>query len=109
VPVLWFTVWTVLVLATLGGAFWLGRDLWRKGKALLAELHRAGEVVGAMADRADALTAAAEAEPLHQDLLGDPQTHRDRLEQLRAAKDLRRAERALRHTATFARWRTYTR
>jgi hypothetical protein len=109
VPVLWFTVWTVLVLATLAGAFWLGRDLWRKGKALLAELERAGEVVGALADRADALTAAAQAQPLHHDLLTDPDVHRARLATLAAARAVRRAERQLRHTVTFTRWRAYTR
>ena len=38
---LWFTVWTVLVLGTLAGAFFLLRDLYRKGKALTVELGRA--------------------------------------------------------------------
>ena len=108
-PVLWFTVWTVLVVATLAGALWLGRDLWRKGKALLAELERAGEVVGALADRADALTAEAQAQPPHHDLLTDPEVHRARRGDLRAARAARRAERALRHADTFGRWRAYTR
>jgi hypothetical protein len=105
VPVLWFTVWTVLVLATLAGAFWLGRNLWRKGKALLAEVERAGRVAGELAERADALTAAAQAQPLHHDLLGDPDVQRERLAVLRAARAARRAERELRHAVTFSRWR----
>jgi hypothetical protein len=109
VPVLWFTVWTVLVLATLAGAFWLGRDLWRKGRALLAELERAGEVVGELADRADALAAAAAQAPIRHDVLTDPDVVRDRLTLLRAARAARRAERELRHAATFTRWRAYTR
>jgi hypothetical protein len=109
VPVLWFTVWTVLVLATLAGAFWLGRDLWRKGKALLAEVERAGRVAGELAERADALTAAAQAQPIHHDVLGDPHEHRRRLALLRAARAARRAEAELRHAATFTRWRAYTR
>jgi hypothetical protein len=109
VPVRWFTVWTVLVLATLAGAFWLGRDLWRKGRALLAELERAGQVVGELADRADALAAAAAATPIQHDLLSDPDTHRERLAALHAARAARRAERRLRHAATFAGWRAYTR
>lgn len=108
VPVLWFTVWTVLVLATLAGALWLGRDLWRKGRSLLAEVQRAGDVVSAMADRADELTAAQH-RPLTHDLLTDPATHQEHLAGLRAARDLRRAERQLRHVSTFARWRAYTR
>ena len=106
---LWFTVWTVLVLATLAGALWLGRDLWRKGKALLAELERAADVVGALADRADALTATAQATPISHDLLGDPDVHRERLAAVRARRGERRAARALRHAATFTRWRAYTR
>jgi hypothetical protein len=109
VPVLWFTVWTVLVLATLAGAFWLGRDLWRKGKALLAELERAGQAVGALAERADELTAAAQTRSIHHDVLGDPDAQRARLAAVRAAHAVRRAEHALRHTATFDRWRAYTR
>ncbi|WP_146901410.1 hypothetical protein [Cellulomonas aerilata] len=106
---LWFIVWTVLVLATLAGAFWLGRDLWRKSRALLAELERAGRVVGELGDRAEALTAAAEAQPLHHDLLGDPDVHRARLAALQAARAARRAQRQLRHATTFAGWRAYTR
>jgi hypothetical protein len=111
VPVLWFTVWTVLVLATLAGAFWLGRDLWRKGKALLAEVERAGRVAGELAVRADELAAAAQeqAGAIHHDVLGDPQVQRERLAVLHAARAARRAERELRHAATFTRWRATTR
>lgn len=50
---LWFTVWLVLVMLTLGGAALLGRRLWRSGKALLAEVERAA-VVG---ERLDELQA----------------------------------------------------
>ena len=108
-PVLWFTVWTVLVLATLAGAFWLGRSLWRKTRALMAELRRAADVVGALAERADALAAQAAADPPHHDLLSDPDVHREHLAALAARRDERRAARALRHTGTFTRWRAYTR
>jgi hypothetical protein len=109
VPVLWFAVWTVLVLATLAGAFWLGRDLWRKGKALLAELQRAGDAVAALSERAEALSAAAAATPIAHDVLSDPEAHRERLAALRAAGAIRRAERRQRHTEVFARWAAYTR
>jgi hypothetical protein len=108
--VLWFTVWTVLVLAALAGAFLLGRSLWRKGKALLAELERAADVVGRLAERADELTAAAQAAaPLAHDLLSDPEVHRRRLADLRERRQARRAQRAARHETTFTRWRAYTR
>ena len=106
---LWFTVWTVLVVATLLGAFVLGRSLWRKAKALMAELRRAADVVGALADRADALTATAAADPPSHDVLGDPDVHRERLAELAARRHERRAARALRHADTFTRWRAYTR
>lgn len=106
---LWFAVWTVLVLATLAGAAWLGRDLWRTGKALLAELQRAGDAVAALGARADALAAAAAATPVTHDVLSDPDVHRERLAALRAAGALRRAERRLRHAEVFARWAAVTR
>ncbi|WNB84273.1 hypothetical protein [Cellulomonas sp. ATA003] len=106
---LWFTVWTVLVLATLAGAFVLGRDLWRKGRALMAELERAADVVGQLADRADALTEAAAALAPTHDLLTDPDRHRERLAELADRRAERRAARAARHSATYTRWRAYTR
>jgi hypothetical protein len=109
VPVLWFTVWTILVLGTLAGAFWLARELWRTGKALLAELERAGRLLEAMTQRADALAAAAAADPVRHDVLSDPEVHRERIAALSARRDERRAARALRHTATFTRWKAYTR
>ncbi|WP_298457677.1 hypothetical protein [uncultured Cellulomonas sp.] len=108
---LWFTVWSVLVVATLASAVWLGRDLWRKGRALMAELERAADVVGQMADRADELTAAAAAAAGRSghDVLTDPQRHREHLVRLRAARDARRAERRRRHTRTFTRWQRLSR
>jgi hypothetical protein len=48
---LWFTVWLVLVLLTVGGAVLLGRRLWRSGKALLAEI----EAAGALTERLESL------------------------------------------------------
>ena len=48
---LWFSVWTVLVLATLVGAFLLGRSLWRSSVALLHELSRAADVTAQLAER----------------------------------------------------------
>jgi len=102
----WFTVWTLLVLGTLGCAFWLGRDLWRKGKALLAEVGRAGELAGTLADRAD--QAAAAPETTHA-LLTDRAVHRARLADLRAAREVRREVRRQRHERTILGWRRYTR
>lgn len=108
-PVLWFTVWTVLVLATLAGAFVLGRDLWRKGRALLAELERAADVVATLAERADALTDAAPTAPPRRDVVSDPAVHREHLAELRRIREQRRTQRGDRHAVTFARWRAYSR
>lgn len=47
---LWFSVWLVLVLLTLGGAFLLGRRLWRSAKALLAEVEAAAAVTERLAE-----------------------------------------------------------
>lgn len=41
----WFWIWLVLVVATLVGAFLLGRHVWRAAKALLTELDRAADAV----------------------------------------------------------------
>ena len=40
---LWFLLWTLLVLGAAGVFFLLGRDLWRKAKALVGELTTATE------------------------------------------------------------------
>lgn len=42
---LWFGVWSTLVVLTLLGAFVLGRRLWRSARAVLAELERASEAM----------------------------------------------------------------
>lgn len=105
---LWFTVWTLIVLATLGGGFLLGRDLWRKNKALLAELRRAGAVAVSLTEHADRLAAAAEPPATH-DLLTDRAPHRARLVRLRDARAGRRELRRLRHERTVTGWRAYSR
>ena len=48
---LWFLLWTLLVLGAAGVFFLLGRDLWRKGKALVGELTTATERLTAIGDR----------------------------------------------------------
>ena len=108
---LWFSVWTVLVLATLGGAFLLGRRLWRSGVALATELGRAAEVAEQLAVRVDELQAAAAA--LRPDtgpnLFDDPSKMYDRLAELRVAAAGRRAARLDRRAATRRAWKAYWR
>ncbi|MFI2752021.1 hypothetical protein ACGIF2_01125 [Cellulomonas sp. P22] len=107
---LWFIVWTVLVVGTLVGAFFLGRDLWRKATALLAELGRAADVLGQLADRAAELSAAAAAGPaLRPQVFDDPAEHHEELARLRRERAERAVRRAARHEQTYARWRAYSR
>ena len=53
----WFLLWAVLVLGAAGVFFLIGRDLWRKSKALFGELDTASERFGALTDRLEDLQA----------------------------------------------------
>ena len=106
---LWFTLWLMLVLATLGGAFLLGRSLWRRFRALARELRRAGDELSALAERVDRLTAAADVEPVTHDLFGDRAEHQAHLRDLGAARSARAEIRRQRRARTVAGWRAFTR
>ncbi|WP_258723147.1 hypothetical protein [Cellulomonas sp. NS3] len=107
---LWFTVWTVLVLAAVAGAFLLGRSLWRKVRDLGAAAAEASDVLGRLADQVDALAdAAGQQEPVRAQLFDDTHVLRERLAELRRAAGGRRAVRRLQHQETYARWRAYSR
>lgn len=54
---LWFLLWTVLVLGAAGVFFLLGRDLWRKAKALVRELGTATDRLSDLSDRLATLDA----------------------------------------------------
>lgn len=107
---LWFTVWTVLVVGTLVGAFFLLRHLYRSGKALAVELGRASEAMAEVADRTAELTAEAEARAVPAPVdLSDPEPARRRRDETLAVKARRREARALRHEETYRRWRALSR
>ncbi len=107
---LWFLVWTVLIVGSLVGAFLLGRDLWRKGVALMRELGRAAEVLSVLSERMAELSDAAAALPAARpQLLDDPGQHRATVDRLREERAERAAARAGRREATYARWRAYSR
>ena len=55
----WVAVWVVLVLAAAIVFFLLGRDLWRKAKALTRELGIASDQLAEIADRLDDLDPPA--------------------------------------------------
>ena len=48
---LWVLVWVVLLLAAAGAFFLLGRDLWRKARALTRELGVATDRLTEVTDR----------------------------------------------------------
>ena len=56
---LWFLLWTVLVLGAAGVFFLLGRDLWRKSTALVGELTTATDRLTEIGDRLATLDQAA--------------------------------------------------
>lgn len=101
---LWFTVWLVLVLATLGGAFVVLRRLWRALVALGHEVTRAGDVAAQLADRAAELEAVARAAQQESvpALGADADALRERVEQLRGVRRAQRVERRARRRTTVA-------
>ncbi|WP_454048765.1 hypothetical protein [Cellulomonas sp. Marseille-Q8402] len=111
----WVVVWSVLVVGTLVGAFLLGRALWRKFRALVAELHEASEVLGRLAEHASTLAEQAqEAERAARAareavLLPEPDDARSRWAALRAEARVRRAARHERDRRTREGWRAYSR
>lgn len=104
---LWFSVWTVLVVGTLVGAWFLLRSLWRSARDLLTELGRASQVMAELADRVEELRRVQEAAavPIRPTLLADKDELRARRAQLRRERDERRDARRDRDEATRARWR----
>ncbi|MHA7132989.1 hypothetical protein [Oerskovia turbata] len=106
---MWFIVWSVLVVGTLVGAFFLGRDLWRKARALFAQMSESALVMDRFAQRTDELTAAvAAAQPsTAPTLFDDPVVLGERVQVLREERAERRARRRVRHTATWDRWRRF--
>lgn len=106
---MWFWIWTVLVLATLVGAFFLGRTLWRKAVALGRELGRASEVAAELSERVTELQeiAARQAPDTSPTVFSDLEPLRARRAALRDEADLRKAARQDRHRATVRGWRAY--
>ena len=108
---LWFTAWTVLVIATVVGAFFLGRDLWRKARALLDELGRASHVFGELAAQAAALAevaASLEVARAARDPFADPVTARRTRATVHGRRAQRRSAREERQRATAEGWRRFT-
>lgn len=103
---LWFSVWTLLVVGTLVGAFFLFRRLYRSGKALVVELGRASDVLAEVAARAEQLEGLTVPAPVD---LHDREAARTRRDLARVGTERRRAARAARHEAAYRRWRAFSR
>jgi len=106
---MWFWVWTLLVVGTLVGAAFLARDLWRKAKALMEELGRAGDVAGRASERVgEAVARAAETSSAPLPTLFDDMTvHYERVSAQRAVRVERRAARRARNEATWQKWKHF--
>jgi len=105
---MWGWIWAGLVVATLVGAFFLGRHLWRAGMRALREASRAGEVLGSATDRISAAVAEAEAHRVDTSptLFDDPVVLRERVAERRRLTAERAAARRERRAATWRRWQT---
>lgn len=103
---LWATVWILLAVGTLVGAFYLGRDVLRRGRRLLETLDEAGSVLEELDAKVTELDATrAAAEPY----ASDKASALARLAELREVREDRAVARRLRREATIASWRELTR
>lgn len=104
---LWFALWSVLVLGTGVGAFFLFRRVYRSAKALVTELGRAEELLTRLDARTAELTEqAAAAHPVLPVDLTDPEPARRRRALARAATERRRAAS---RAAALRRWAALSR
>lgn len=102
---LWFAVWTTLVLATLVGAFLLGRRLWRSVKALMAQLRETSDVLEQLQVRIEELEALRGPEPVFRPTLLATEDERQRWRAVRLEnRERRAARRDRRRAATYERW-----
>ncbi|MBD8077811.1 hypothetical protein [Cellulosimicrobium arenosum] len=106
---MWFWVWTLLVVGTLVGAFFLGRRLWRSLKALGRELSRASQVASELGARVDELSRqqAESAPSTGPTLFDDPEVLQARVAALRGERAERRVVRRRRDEKVWARWRVF--
>ncbi len=103
---MWFWVWALLVVGTLVGAFFLGRDLWRAGVRVLREVSAAGRALGSGAERVSLAVAEAEGNRVDTSatMFDDVVVLRERVQARRLAREGRRAVRRERHRSTWDVW-----
>jgi hypothetical protein len=104
--VLWFAVWTTLVVATLVGAVLLGRWLWQRVKALMAQLKESSRVAEQLEAKVAELNELRGPDaPVVPTLIADDRQRAAWHQVLETNRERRRARRRERHSRTLARWR----
>ncbi|MBU4336258.1 MAG: hypothetical protein KJ548_06765 [Actinobacteria bacterium] len=101
---IWWVVWTVLVAATLVGAFLLGRSLWRRSVALGHELARAGRAAEQLSDRVAELAEARRPVTVVHPLVADAADRAGWRSGLADRHRSRDARRSAARTAAHLRW-----
>ncbi len=102
----WWLIWSILVVGTLVGAFFLLRDLWRKGMRLAKALSEASQTFAdASARISDAVEQAkANAPDTSPTIFDDPVELRERVTLLREERAERAEARRERRLATARGW-----
>ncbi|MEU4364879.1 hypothetical protein [Promicromonospora sp. NPDC023987] len=108
---MWFWVWTLLIVGSLVGAFFLARYLWRSAMGLMEELGRASRRIGESADRlqklSDQAREAATSQHAGPSLFDDVTIHYQRAHAQRAARGVRKDARRARHVVTWQKWKHF--
>jgi hypothetical protein len=106
----WTLLWLVLVLGTVAGGFFLGRRVYRSGKALVIELDRASrtfeELAQVSAELAEQAAALHPVEPVNLEDREAARLRRERVRQMTsAAREMRREARRL---VAMRRWMSFS-
>lgn len=108
VDLVWFWIWTALLLGAAVAAFLVWRDAWRRLRRAGAEatitFARLGDVWARLAERTDERIAAAPSTA--QTVTEPPAVLRERVARLRAERLERRAWRRRARPDVWARWRS---
>ena len=106
---LWFTVWFLLVIGTLVGAFFVGRRLYRSGRALMVEMGGAAELAGDLAARVSEFEETDPQHPVRPVELADRAAARRHWAEAGAVRQARRARRRDSYRSTYEHWRAFSR
>lgn len=106
---LWFIVWSVLVVATLGVCFLLWRRLYHAARATMVEVDRGAGVFAGLTDQVEALRDGSEPFVVQPGLSHDPVEARARVTALRKERQLRKDRRRRAHSGTYERWDAHSR